>query len=112
MAHRAYIFASILLSFLILPGAAHSQNQRGLVAGGPGIWGNYYALIIGINAYKEWPRLQTAVNDAIGLKKILVDRYNFKEKNVILRLDDSAQRLELLRDLRNLVQTSRSRIIC
>jgi len=72
------------------------------VAGGLGIWGNYYALIIGINEYKEWPRLQTAVNDAIGVKEILIDRYNLNEENVILRLDDSAHRLELLRDLRNL----------
>ncbi|MDM8525760.1 caspase family protein, partial [Desulfococcaceae bacterium HSG8] len=64
--------------------------------------GKYYALIIGINKYAEWPILQTAVNDAEELKKILVGRYRFPEKNVILRTDKEATRVKLIHDMRKL----------
>ena len=94
------IFVVILLSLLLLPVLSNAQDQRGLKVSGAGIWGDYYALIIGINSYKEWTPLQTAVNDAIGLKRILIQRYNFNKKNVVLRLNDHAHRLRLLRDLR------------
>ena len=40
-------------------------------------WGKYYALIIGINAYKEWNPLQTAVKDAEGLRDILSSLKSF-----------------------------------
>ena len=96
------IFVVILLSLLLLPVVSHTQDQRGLKVSDAGVWGDYHALIIGINNYKEWAPLQTAVNDAIGLKKILIQRYNFNEKNVVLRINDKAHRLRLLRDLRDM----------
>ena len=102
MVGKMRIFVVILLSLLFLPVFSHAQDQRGLKVSDAGIWGEYYALIIGINGYKEWARLQTAVNDAIGLKKILIQRYNFNEKNVVLRINDQAHRLRLLRDLRDM----------
>jgi len=43
-------------------------------------WGDYYALLIGINQYQEWPHLRRAVNAAKGLRDILVKRYGFEEK--------------------------------
>ena len=43
-------------------------------------FGNYHALIIGINEYKFLPKLKTAVNDAKGVAKILQDEYDFKVK--------------------------------
>lgn len=63
-------------------------------------WGNYYALIIGINSYKEWPALQTAANDARALGEILTTQYGFLKKNVILRLDEEATRSQITNDLR------------
>jgi uncharacterized caspase-like protein len=66
------------------------------------VWGKYHALIIGINNYKEWPELRTAVKDARSLKGILVKRYGFGKDHVILRTDGQATRLGLIRDLRNL----------
>jgi hypothetical protein len=74
MAAKIRIFVLILLSFLLLAPLSHAQNQRGLKVSNTGIWGDYYALIIGISAYKEWAPLQTAVNDAVGLRKILIQR--------------------------------------
>lgn len=67
--------------------------------------GTYYALIIGINEYTEWPVLRTAVNDAMGVKEVLSSRYGFPEKNVTLRVDKAATRETLLEDMKRLAGT-------
>lgn len=82
------------------------QPQRGMsVVPDSNVWGNYYALIIGINDYKEWPRLQTAVKDATAIRDTLVARYGFDKQNVILRTDQIASRLQIIHDLRYLAQS-------
>lgn len=84
-------------------------TQRGLaIAPNPGYagaCGNYHALIIGINDYQEWPRLQTAVKDATVIRDTLVSRYGFLEKNVILRTDKAASRQNIARDLRYIARS-------
>ena len=86
---------------------SHAQNQRGLKVSYTDVWGDYYALVIGINAYTQWSPLQTAVNDAIGLKQVLEQRYNFDPKNIVLRINAKAHRLRLLRDLREMASSLR-----
>jgi hypothetical protein len=46
-------------------------------------FGNYHALIIGINDYKYLPKLQTAVNDAQTLADVLKKNYGFNIKLLI-----------------------------
>lgn len=46
-------------------------------------FGNYHALIIGINDYKYLPKLQTAVNDAQALADVLKRNYGFNVKLLI-----------------------------
>ena len=41
-------------------------------------YGNYYALVIGINDYKALPKLKTAVTDAETVAKLLKELYGFK----------------------------------
>ncbi|NQU57770.1 MAG: caspase family protein [Rhodospirillales bacterium] len=41
-------------------------------------FGNYHALVIGINDYKNLPVLKTAINDAEAVAKVLTDEYGFK----------------------------------
>ena len=41
-------------------------------------FGRYHALVIGINDYKNLPRLQTAVNDATAVADVLRQRYGFE----------------------------------
>lgn len=55
-------------------------------------FGNYHALIIGINNYAHLPRLRTSINDARVISQILADDYQFNvtylkdsERNDILR---------------------------
>ena len=52
--------------------------------------GDYYALIIGNNTYadqKNFPELQTAINDARELKRILIEKYQFKQNAIKLLVD-------------------------
>jgi uncharacterized caspase-like protein len=53
--------------------------------------GRYYALIIGINDYRELDRLQTAVNDAKALDATLRELYGFETKLLL-----NATRKEIL----------------
>lgn len=46
-----------------------------------------FALIAGINRYKTWPLLKTAVNDARQLAWVLESRYGFAPRDITLLLD-------------------------
>ena len=41
-------------------------------------FGRYHALVIGINAYKNLPQLETAVNDASAVADVLRQKYGFE----------------------------------
>jgi uncharacterized caspase-like protein len=41
-------------------------------------FGNYHALVIGNNAYRNLPKLKTAVNDSMAIAKLLQDDYQFQ----------------------------------
>ena len=56
--------------------------------------GTYHALIIGNNDYQKMPDLDTALNDATTLQKVLSDRYGFK-----VRMLQNASRAEILNAL-------------
>lgn len=57
----------------------------------PNAFGNYYALIIGIEKYTYWDGLYTPQNDAEEVAKILRDKYGFKTKIIL-----NATRFDLL----------------
>lgn len=102
----------LAIPVIILNQSAMAQNtQRGLAIipelKSSDNWGHYHALIIGINDYQKWPRLQTAVKDATVLRDLLVSRYGFAKANVILRTDKAASRIQINRDLRFLAQSMR-----
>ena len=46
-------------------------------------FGNYYALVIGNNDYKNLPKLKTAVNDAKAVAEVLEKNYGFKVKMML-----------------------------
>lgn len=86
------------------PGVLHHADaaDRGVtITPLPESFGRYFALVIGINAYQAWNRLQTAVNDASQLKQILTERYDFDETNVVLLTDAQATRSAILSHLRD-----------
>ncbi len=56
--------------------------------------GHYHALVIGINAYEHLPQLETAINDAREIGRVLTNAYGYK---VNLLLD--ATRADIIRAL-------------
>lgn len=56
------------------------------------IAGDYWALIVGINAYKYVPALETAVRDATAVRDVLIERYGFKTEHVTVLLNEQASR--------------------
>ncbi len=64
-------------------------------------FGKYYALVIGINNYKNLEKLKSANNDAREVAKILSEKYNFtvallidaSRTDIILALDNIRKRL-------------------
>ncbi|MGD2091413.1 MAG: SUMF1/EgtB/PvdO family nonheme iron enzyme [Candidatus Aminicenantes bacterium] len=70
---------------------------------------NLYALIIGIDKYRKISNLNNAVFDAKELKRVLIERYKYKEKNIIELCDRNANQRNILSKLRwcvnNLSQT-------
>src|SRR5882724_11672065 len=83
---RESLLVAVLLGVLSSGPSAYYQNpangdpaQAHTVSLGP-----YYALVIGINNYQNLPKLQTPVNDAKALDKLLQDKYGFKETKLLL----------------------------
>lgn len=54
------------------------------------LYGESWALVVGINKYEFWPQLGYAANDAQGVKSMLKSKYHFKEENIFTLLDEQA----------------------
>ena len=54
------------------------------------IYDDSWALIIGINKYQNVEPLSYAVNDAVAVKEMFVNKYGFKEENIKLITDEDA----------------------
>jgi len=107
MIRRNFLVGLLCLVLVSLPSAIIAQKRGVKVVLDAGVspWGDYYALLIGINQYQEWPQLRTAVNDAKGLRETLVQRYGFEDKKAILLTDKEATRGKIINDLRKLAST-------
>lgn len=58
-----------------------------------------FAVLIGINEYKKWPRLTYATADALAMKELLIKTFHFKPENVTLLLDAEATRERIVAEL-------------
>ena len=50
----------------------------------PTLYHESWAVIIGIDNYQKWPKLEYAVNDANGMKEILLSKFRFNPDHVII----------------------------
>ncbi len=55
-----------------------------------------HALVVGINDYDSWPRLNYAVSDARAMAEMLTGDFGFPEENVHLMLDKEATRENIM----------------
>lgn len=76
-----------------LDGRSFSENSTGLpkVQAAPtDFYGKSWAVVIGINDYKAWPKLQYAVNDAKSVAEHLSSKLGFGKENIIALYDQDA----------------------
>src|SRR5205823_5726864 len=62
----------------------------------PPLYHESWAVLIGIDNYTKWPKLQYAVNDANGMKEVLLKNFRFKPDHVITLLNEEATREKIL----------------
>jgi peptidoglycan/xylan/chitin deacetylase (PgdA/CDA1 family)/Flp pilus assembly protein TadD len=55
-----------------------------------------WALVVGINAYKSFPQLSYAVNDAKAVRELIIRKYGFQPDHVTTLLDGDATRDRIL----------------
>lgn len=67
--------------------------------------GTNYALVIGINTYRNHSDLKTAVNDAEALVRLLEKKYFFEPGNIILLKNRDATKASIMQEFRDLVAT-------
>ena len=70
----------------------------GLAATTDKMYANSYALIIGINKYEYVQKLDFAADDALAIKDILINSFNFPEDNVTILLDEEATKDDIVRE--------------
>lgn len=56
------------------------------------IYGESWAVVIGIDSYQHWPKLERAANDARAVGDMLVNNLGFREENVIRLYNEEATR--------------------
>ena len=63
-----------------------------------------HLLVVGINNYQYWPKLNNAVKDANDLAGILMTKYNFEFSNMTVLKDEQATRSNIYNSLRGLIE--------
>lgn len=73
----------------------------------PGIlkdsYDEHFALIIGINNYEYLSKLEYAVNDAKAVKEKLIEKFQYKEENITILLDEQATHQNIMEAYYDLV---------
>ena len=55
-----------------------------------------WAVVVGVNDYKNWPRLSYAVNDATAMRDLLIRKFGFAPDHIRTLLDGDATRANIL----------------
>lgn len=71
---------------------ANAAAKQTVTAG----YANSWAIVIGINDYAKWPKLQYAVNDAQSMRQTLIERFGFAPERVVTLKDGEATRNRIL----------------
>ncbi|UUZ55422.1 caspase family protein [Massilia sp. H-1] len=55
-------------------------------------YANSWAIVIGVDDYAKWPKLQYAVRDARAMRQTLVDKFGFAPERVVALENAAATR--------------------
>ncbi len=81
--------------FTVPKGAAATPPSSSAAALNPGYSGSW-AIVIGIDDYAKWPRLQYAVRDAQAIRETLLQKFNFPPDHVVSLTNQEATRAGIL----------------
>ena len=81
--------------FTVAKTAAGAIPTGGAVAGSPG-YSNSWAIVIGIDDYAKWPRLQYAARDAQAIRETLIQKFSFAADHVVSLTNKEATRTGIL----------------
>lgn len=70
----------------------HSGIPKPPEAPAPELYKKSWAVVIGVNKYKHWPKLDYAVSDATSIAQKLHDNFGFEKENIIELYDENATR--------------------
>ena len=70
--------------FILFSSAMSVENENDKFKFIKDIYSESWALIIGINEYQNVDPLSFAVNDAVAVNNILIEKYGFNEENIML----------------------------
>jgi peptidoglycan/xylan/chitin deacetylase (PgdA/CDA1 family)/uncharacterized caspase-like protein len=84
--------------------AAQLPIQRAAATG----YANSWAILVGIDDYKKWPRLQYAVRDAEGVGQVLVQKFGFAPERVITLKNEQATRAGILGAFHDLLERGKN----
>jgi WD40 repeat protein len=63
-----------------------------------------YLMVIGINNYQYWPKLNNAVRDASDVASTLLSKYNFEFDNIVMLKEEQATRSNIYNSMRGLIE--------
>jgi peptidoglycan/xylan/chitin deacetylase (PgdA/CDA1 family)/uncharacterized caspase-like protein len=109
LAAEGYQFAGWDGSTFKVSGAAAGAGaqlpiQRAAATG----YANSWAILVGIDDYKKWPRLQYAVRDAEGVGQVLVQKFGFAPERVITLKNEQATRAGILGAFHDLLERGKN----
>jgi len=84
--------------------AAAAPVQRAAAAG----YANSWAVVVGIDNYPKWPRLQYAVRDADAVGDALVHKFGFAQERVVLLKNEQATRNGILAAFHDLAERGKN----
>ena len=73
------------------------------------IYSESWALIIGINNYQNVAQLDYAVNDAIAVREMLIDKYAFKADNIQLITDEEATKDNIIKGFSDILTQAKEK---
>jgi uncharacterized caspase-like protein/peptidoglycan/xylan/chitin deacetylase (PgdA/CDA1 family) len=105
LAAEGYQFAGWDGSTFKVPGAAAATPVPRAAATG---YANSWAILVGVDEYKKWPRLQYAVRDAEGVGQVLVQKFGFAPERVITLKNEQATRAGILGAFHDLLERGKN----
>ena len=101
------IIFMLLIPLFAVEGVTESQNKKYQFI--EDIYSDSWALVIGINKYQHVDQLNYAVNDAIAVKEMLVNKYGFKEANIKLITDEEATKDNILKGFSDILTQAKEK---